>query len=166
MFRKKQSSLPDTVSELELLRTQLLNRNAILLEKREMTPDMERILEYFWNTRKQKLRLRLPEAVIWFYETDDWHETLSNILHTRVDVLTLLLQTNGWIVRKQGNGGIFFELTPTGVAYMKDKHPTVFAYWKRFLEFSPPTLTLLAALIGFVASVFGIIQFVAWWKDK
>lgn len=168
MFGKKQPSLPATLDDLEKFRTQLLNRNAELLQEldRELTADMDRILEYFWNARKQELRPRLPEAVIWFFETDDWHETLSQMLRSRVDVSTLALSIKGFILTKQDDTGRFFELAPAGVAYMKDKHPTVLAYWKRLLELSPPMLSLVVAAIGFVASVFGIIQFVAWLTGK
>lgn len=166
MWKKKR--FPINFDEVQNLTNKLLEKNAILLQqaKEEMTEDMDRIIEYFWNPRKQKLRRRLPEPVIWFFEEDEWQETLSDMIRAQVNLSTLKLEIKEYIIKKTDKDGTFFELAPAGVAYLKDKHPTVLAYWKRILELSPPTLTLFAAVIGFVASIFGIIQFVAWLKGN
>lgn len=164
---RQKNRRPFNLDETQNLINQLLEGNAELLQqaKEEMTKDMDRIIEYFWNPRKQKLRHRLPQSVIWFFEEDEWHETLSDMIRAQVNLSTLQLEIKNFIIKKTDNG-IYFELTPEGVAYMKDKHPTVLAYWKRILELSPPTLTLFIAVIGFVASIAGIIQFVAWLTSK
>jgi hypothetical protein len=164
----KKTPVPSTLEEMQHLTNQLMEGDAQLLQELQttMTRDMDRIIEYFWNRRKQELRRRLPQSVIWFFETDEWNETLSDMRRAQVDVVTYQLEMKKYIVRKTDKDGTFFELAPAGVVYLKDKHPTVLAYWKRLLELSPPTLTLLVAIVGFVASVFGIIQFVAWLKGK
>jgi hypothetical protein len=167
MFGKKQSAL-DVVRDLGKATHNILQANAYRLEQIQdaITEDHNRILDYFWNRRTQKLRRRVRELVIWFFETDDSHETLFDVIRSKVHLWTLDLEDKKYITSGTDQYGTFFELTPKGVAYVKDRHPTVLAYWKRLLELSPPTLSLIVAIIGFLASVFGIVQFVFWLQGK
>ena len=162
--KRRQSSLPSSLAELNATTDRLLQQNATELDRLQgdLTADHERILDYFWNDKKQVLRPRLPQLVIWFFEADSWHETLGDMIRSRVDVLTIELEIKKYVVAKSDSHGKYFELSPNGVAYLKDAHPTVMMYWQRFLQLAPPSVSLLVALVGLVASVFGIIQFIAW----
>ena len=62
-----------------------------------------------------------------------------------VDLLTLELEIKKYIVKKPDPQGAYFELAPKGVAHLKDEHPTVLMYWKRLLQLSPPSVSLLVA---------------------
>jgi hypothetical protein len=162
-----------------LLRNQLLQRNAAHLKQLQgtLTPDHRRILDYFWDEKEQRLRFSLPQSVIYFFETDGFDETQAAVIRAQVDVLTFALETKHYIFnnssqenvyfkKNSSQQSVYFKLTPQGVEYLKDLHPTVLNYLKKLLGLSPPLLTLIVTLIGFVASIFGIIQFVAWLRGS
>lgn len=166
MWRKRRQGT-DNLAEPRLIEDRLLQQNAIDLRRLqdELTPDEERVLDYFWNGKEQKQRPRIYQSVIYFFETDSWDETLYDTIRSRVNAVTFDLQNKSYVAQKSDSYGTYFVLEPKGVAHLKDEHPTVLVYWKRLLELSPPTLSLLVAIIGFVASLFGIIQFIAWVKQ-
>jgi hypothetical protein len=168
MFKKSKPIFPNTVSELNTTLQNLLNSNAEQLEElgRALSPEEEHFLDYFWNGRKQKLRRTIPQSVLYFFEADQLHDSMSEIVRSRVNVITLGLEIKKYLVRSQGQDGTCYSLTVDGVEHLKDKHPTVLMYWERFLHLLPPTLTLVAAIVGFIASVFGIIQFLEWLSKR
>jgi len=148
------------VAETDRVIDGLLQGSAEALDRlqRALGGDHERILGYFWNDKSQKLRFRLPEPVIWFFETDGYHETLTDLIRSRVNLLTLELDRKKYFVSKSDRDGNYFELTPQGVAYLMDKHPTLLVYWKLFLDLLSNWWGLMAGSVGFVAAVMDLIQ--------
>src|SRR5947208_15500566 len=91
--------LRDILGGINKATNNTLQKNAILIEQIQdaLTEDHNRILDYFWNRRTQKLRRRVWELVIWFFETDDSHETLFDVIRTKVHLWTFDLETKKYI---------------------------------------------------------------------
>jgi len=162
---KRRPSLPETSAGLDRMTAELLNRNAEALDdaQRQITEDDERVLEYFWDRRQKKLRGPIPQTVILFFESDGWHATLSDLIRSRVALVTLRLAIKGYLTEhSDSQDQKYYELTKDGTEYLVTKHPTVLAYWEKLLALSPPTASLIVALVGLVASIMGIVQFIDW----
>ena|GEM_PF-3603306 len=142
--------------------------------KKALNSAHERLLGYFWNEKSQRIRTRIPRKVVLFFESD----ALDNDLKgqgpgfARSHILELIHKGYLEQIRakdiaeeielQEFGKEEFLRLTPQGVEWTKNKHPTVLMYWEQIRQFFPSWINLLVTLIGLVASVFGIIQFVEW----
>ena len=133
-----------------------------LERSRPLTRDQKRILDYFWNRKTATHRPRLPQSVLWFLETDCFSKDDPDVIQARADLLTLQLHIKQYIERSSDQTGVYFELTPKGETYLRFSHPRIVNYLQRMIELSPPLLTLTITIVGFIASIVGIIQFVDW----
>ena len=127
--------------------------------------DERRIMDYFWNTRNGDHRKHVPTSVIYWLEGERGNLDRDRIdfeLSDLVNNTHYLLGNEDYLAAKTVGDSEGYELTNAGVAYLTKMHPTVFQYWEKALQLTPRTLSLLAAVVGFIASAFGIIQFVAW----
>jgi hypothetical protein len=141
----------------------------IAASKKMWRKDQRRMMDYFWSKRSGSHREHVPASVIYWLEGER-----GNLDRGRIDFELSGLETDNnytgsnylgdkkYLARKTLNGENGYELTGDGKVYIWQRHPPIFQLWEKALELSPPTLSLLAALVGFVASVFGIIQFVDW----
>jgi hypothetical protein len=161
-------SLPESVAELEQITQRLMNSNAERLDeaRNALSLDERRVMEYFWNSKKQRLRKRVPYTVLLFFETDEYHDSLHPMITSRLNLVLLKLEIKKFLSKKGDPNGAIYELAADGVGYMKSKHPDVLMYWTRLLQLAPPSLSLFVAAVGFVASIFGIIQFIDWLQQR
>lgn len=76
-----------------------LNTTASITEqrKRALTTGNKRYLEYFWNTKTQTIRSTVPFAVISFLEAETVHESLSELIASRVRADMLDLISKGYV---------------------------------------------------------------------
>lgn len=137
--------------------------------RKQLSTTEANILNYFWNSKHQRLRRRIPFKVLVFLECDDLHSSLSDLeamLHEnrayKIKHVVSALRDKGYVEEKDVEGEKVVELSKDGAVYLTQKHPPVLVYWKILLELTPAWASLLAGFVGFVASLFGIIQFVSW----
>jgi len=160
------------MSDFEKDRPSFVSQEQIDDSKKMWRKDQRRIMDYFWNRRTRSLREHLPTSVIYFLE----EAGSGNLLRDTIDFELSGLETDNnhaganylgdkkYLARKTLNGENGYELTGDGKVYMTQRHPPIFQFWEKALELSSPTLTFLVAVVGFVASVVGIIQFVDWFR--
>jgi len=140
-----------------------------------MDERQERILEYFWDPKNQRVRDIVPKSLIYYFEGGQYYDIpIAALAKTTVDVTIIELTHAGYIQDAQIKDPThratfekeeFLTVTARGMAWLKDAHPTVLMYWNRILELTPAWASLAVAAIGLVASVFGIIQFGVWVKS-
>jgi hypothetical protein len=133
-----------------------------------LAPDHERILEYFWNSKRREERVELPLAVVYFFESEGSSGTFRMLDESRVNVLVAELIAKGYIDRStrkpdQYNFMVRAEeiLTPKplGLKFLYKRHPPVFVWWTKLLDATPSAVSLAITVVGLVASVFGIVDF-------
>ncbi len=131
--------------------------------------DERRIMDYFWNRSRGSHREHVPTVVIHWLEGErgNWDRSRINfeLSDLAADNPNYLPSEGSYLAAKTVHDVQGYELTKAGIAYLTKKHPTVLQYWEKALELSPPTISLLVAVIGFVASAVGIVQFVAWYRN-
>jgi hypothetical protein len=130
-----------------------------------------RVLDLLWDQKRREVRKQVPLEVLYFLESDKSRQSNAG-----TDVHLIQLEKKGYVstVVAQGKrtilqpaaGHRLYDVTPQGVAFLKDKHPAVLAYWEKLLQLTPPTVSLAVAAIGLLASVAGLIQFGWWVHDK
>lgn len=159
------------MSDVEKDRPSLVSQEEIDASKKMWRKDQRRIMDYFWNKRTRSPREHVPTSVIYFLEaergssiraTTDFE--LSGLETDNSYVGSNYLGDKKYLARKTLNGEDGYEPTGDGEVYMTQRHPLLFQLWEKALEQSPPTLILFVTVVGFVASVFGIIQFVDWFR--
>jgi hypothetical protein len=120
-----------------------------------------RIMEYFWDRGGQRIRRMVPAMVLIFFERD--REPPGNQEHVTMQTAEAVGRlVSRKYVRLKLDMDANVELDVDGIVWLKDRHPLVLQYWQKLLELTPPTLSLVVAAVGFVASVAGLIQFVDW----
>ena len=129
-----------------------------------MTPEENRILEHLWDSSRHCRRQLLPVSVLNFLESDGLHHSLHAVRESEVSVAILGLANKGYIAVSKPAGTEQLKLTEQGAVYLTQKHPTLFMYWERLLQLTPLWASFLLAVVGFIASVCGIIQFIDWLK--
>ena len=139
-----------------------LHLTIIESKRRNLTENEKRIIEYFWNKEKQKIRSKLPFLVIHFFESDLQREGVEIFVTKELIDSLKLLKARDFIQVEKGDTGDEITLTRDGALYLTRQHPTVLMYWERVLQLMPSTLSLIVAIIGLIASVFGIVQFIDW----
>jgi hypothetical protein len=154
----------DIFTQLNDTTRALLQHNAEAVEsiQKALNTAESRFLNYFWNSSRHCLRQKIPFAVLVFLECDTLHPTLSDVRASELRVISFDLQQKGYVAETNTNGTDYIELTTQGAVYLTQKHPTVLMYWERLLKLMPAWVSFLVALIGFFASIFGIIQFFDW----
>jgi hypothetical protein len=165
--KRRQVSASEVAAEAQAVTNLLLQSNASRLARAQdaLTSDHERILDYFWDETLPDLRLRLPESVIWFFETDHWHETLYHQKRSEADLPMEQLVSKKYLDRKRDSsfdGASYLELAPKGAIFLIGKHPTVPMFLSWFVQWRPTSVIMFATVIGIPASVLGIFQLIAW----
>lgn len=138
------------------------------LKNSPLTEDHMRILEYFWNKHAHEVRKSMPFEVITFFESEKQKSDDSEQARGRTKAFLKELEikgmlevpTSGYVLRSID--GERYKLTVAGAAYISQRHPKALTWWSKILERTPDSLSLGVTLVGLVASVFGIIQFIAW----
>jgi hypothetical protein len=140
--------------------------------KKSLNSAHEKVLGYFWNEKSQRIRTRIPTKVILFFESDALNNDLKGQGPGSARTVVLELIDKGYlekirvkdiaeeILLREFGKEEFLTPTAQGVEWIKNKHPTVLMYWERIRQLFPSWVNLLVTLIGLVASIFGIIQFV------
>jgi len=161
MDSRKNQTPEDASEQLRKMTTDMLQKNREVLDDitKHLTKTQRRVLEYFWNEKRQELRYQIPKEVIYFLESEERHAAMMGIVRSDIDLVLLKLQSKGYL---ESSGGSDVKLSNEGVEYLTRVHPLILLYWEKALKLTPPTVSLLAAFIGFVASVFGIVQFIDW----
>ena len=127
--------------------------------RRALSNGERRYLEYFWNPKRQELRTDMPLQVIAFLEAESRHDSLHSAVDAQVRADITGLAAKGYLTISGSRERTTATLTNMGVAYVKDAHPKLIVLWERLLERTPKPWSLVITLVGFAASIFGIIQF-------
>jgi hypothetical protein len=130
----------------------------------------DRFIEYFWNSKAARHRLEMSLDILCYLEADSRSREYLPLQPIQVanDVLRTIeaLGRRGLIIldveKPPASLDGVIRLTDLGAAHLAHKHPTLLARWQRLLEITPPFVSLIASIIGFVASIFGVIQFIDW----
>jgi hypothetical protein len=122
--------------------------------------DQRRILDYFWNKRLGSHRKHVPVSIIYWLEAEN---AAADSSRTDFELRGLESGDNyvgaeKYLAPTMVDGTAGYELTGNGIAYVHGAHPL--RNWEKMLERSSPVWTLVAAWVAFVASVFGIVQFI------
>ena len=127
-------------------------------ERHSLTGDEKRIMGYFWNDKFQRERKKIPIQTVFFFEIDGEHPGAEEyVLEQAQHGLASLIQKQ---FLRLLTDTAEIELDVDGMAWIKDEHPSAIKTWQKFLGSIPPTTQVISALVGFVASVFGVIEFV------
>jgi hypothetical protein len=133
--------------------------------KRALSEREKRYLEYFWNAKTQALRRSLHESIISFFESEMFDESQATVISARVRADLMMLEGKGYIEPTKYRP-YEYKLTGDGVGFLKDVHPRLIVLLDRLWDRTPRFLALTVAIVGLVASIFGIIQFVFWLVKK
>lgn len=149
-IRKQTAELQDLLNNIQDVNNNVLSKNE------------KHILNYFWNNKRKEIFNALPESVILFFENQNYHQKTSiqtrlNIQRTMINLMNKdFIKKNTDFIRKND---FQYELSEKGKVYLTQQHPI----WRNTLEILnqkiPFFVKFLLGLIGFISSVFGIIQF-------
>jgi hypothetical protein len=128
---------------------------------RSLTSNEKRLLSYFWNATAKGIRRSVPLQVIAFLEAEQRNTDPTDAFEITITGELVTLAKKGLITQSGGvvSGNPVYSLTQDGTVYVRDKHPRLVVYWQALLERTPALVTFLIALVGLVASILGIVQF-------
>src|SRR5258706_3057408 len=143
----------DKGAKIERARTTEEHRNK--LDARE-----ERIMDYFWNRERQRERRNLSVLVIDFFERDREEPGGEDIIDGYTNrALTSLLAKEYLRIDKSLNR---LEPDVAGGRWLERRHPKVIRWWQKLIEQMPPLLQILVTVVGFLGSIYGVIELVRW----
>ena len=129
----------------------------------QLQADEKRVLEHFWNPIQRVRRGKLPLSVIAFL--DDEALKQPHIPSQTPSVLLILQKLSAKNYVHQFGGGLstqfVYELDVEGVAYLERAHPQLLVLWDSVLARTPRLVSFLVAMIGFIASILGVVDFVS-----
>jgi hypothetical protein len=139
-------------------------------ERQRLTlgPAHERMLEYFWNSKRKQERAALPISVAHFFESSDSPDNQHMLIESSTNLVISELVAKGYLVRTKRQPDQYnfmvrdedmLTLTSQGLKYLWRRHPPVLLWWTKLLDATPSSVSLLITIIGLVASVVGIIDF-------
>lgn len=140
----------------------MLDRNAGQLKaaQRELSRGEKKYLEYFWNPKRLELRENVPLAVISFLEGEPIDPSLTTQIDARVQVDMLSLVRKGYIQDTGSGDTAKYKLTTLGAVYVTNKHPRLIVLWDALVARTPRMWRFAVGILAFIASVFGIIDFI------
>lgn len=127
--------------------------------------NQRRIMDYFWKKRTRSFQDHVPTSVIYFLEDEkgSW-STDHDLFGLTNGIDNYLGAGSSYLAGKTSlNDEKGYELTAEGKVYLTKRHWPVIDLWERALELSPPTLSLFAAVVCFIAAVLGIVDFI-WFR--
>ena len=155
-IREHLDSMQDLTREVRARTRQALEEN-----ERRLTANERAVLEHFWNDRRQELRLEIPKEVLYFLEGEVHPKSEGLLIRGETESILLSLSSKGYLesaLLREAKA----RLSIQGAVFLTEQHPTLLMYWARTLHLIPPSFSLIATVIGLVASVFGIVQFISW----
>lgn len=124
--------------------------------------DILAILEIFWNAKNKSVRSKLTDFLAAYIETGDIDDPKFNYTMSFFSIQMESLRNKNLVKSEIINNTIVWSLTTEGQLVLHRKHPRLKILLQNFIESTPAMVVIISALIGFLASIAGIIQFYDW----
>lgn len=124
----------------------------------KLSKDEKRIIEYFWNKRQGNIQFGIPTLILAFLEAGEMVGDKSPVYLSVINNLTSLLQ-KGYVESLTNKDSDNWQLTTVGHLYLDRKHNKFKEFLHRTIESVPLIVVVTVGVIGFISSVFGIIEF-------
>src|SRR5712692_467269 len=113
MDSRKNQTPEDASEQLRKMTTDMLQKNREVIDDitKHLTKTQRRVLEYFWNEKRQELRYQIPKEVIYFLESEERHAAMMGIVRSDIDLVLLKLQSKGYL---ESSGGSDVKLSNEG----------------------------------------------------
>lgn len=124
-----------------------------------LTKEEKRLLDYFWDKKRNRVRDIIPVVVIKFHEKEHLNRRIQTLRELQVESKLLSVESKGYINIKGDNEKLFCTLTKKGDRYVYRKHPTIIRFWDQVLASIPPVAQIIITVLGLAASVIAITHF-------
>jgi len=120
-------------------------------------------LNYFWNDKQKKVRKTITPFLAAYIDHGDYEGTYSDISANLISLAMLSLEHKGLVERIKGEkNSEAWSLTADGEVLLRSKHPRLKIKIEELIESTPTITLIISGIIGFAASVAGLIQFYDW----
>jgi len=126
--------------------------------RKSLSSKQARYMDYFWNSKLRKPRLRVPANLITFFESDGMHGNMLQLIHLETVTEMSELASKGYVDYVEN--GDYYQLTVDGMSYVKDEHPNLIAVWEEFWERRGKVARFIAEVIGIIGTLIASYEIV------
>ena len=119
-------------------------------------------LEIFWNPIRKNVRNGLTDFLAAYIEVGDFTDPLFQLSKNNFSMVMEGLRLEGLVAVDVKDGVQIWSLTKAGHLALHRRHPSFKIGLQNLIESTPELVIVVAGIIGFIASIAGIVQFGDW----